>query len=120
VGAWASVNGIGQAIGPTMGGFIADAWGWRWVFVPLVPVALAGLIGTLRHIPRYPGTRMSFDAVGATALTVGSGLLILGVALIPRLGVSVAVLSAIAVAVVVLAFFVWHCLRTPEPFVDVR
>lgn len=120
VGAWASVNGIGQAIGPTMGGFIADAWGWRWVFVPLIPVALAGLIGTLRHIPRYPGTRMSFDAVGATALTVGSGLLILGVALIPRLGVSVTVLAAIAAAVVVLSFFVWHCLRVPEPFVDVR
>ena len=120
VGAWASVNGIGQAVGPTMGGFIADAWGWRWVFVPLVPVALAGLIGTLRHIPRYPGTRMSFDAVGATALTAGSGLLILGVALVPRLGLSTTVLAVIAAAVVVLAFFVWHCLRAAEPFVDVR
>lgn len=120
VGAWASVNGIGQAIGPTMGGVVADAWGWRWVFVPLVPVALAGLIGTLRHIPRYPGTRMSFDVVGATALTVGSGLLILGVALIPRFGASAAVLAAIAVAVVVLVLFVWHCLRTADPFVDVR
>ena len=64
VGAWASVNGIGQAAGPAMGGFVADAWGWRWVFVPLVPVALAGLIGTLRHIPAYPGTRMRFDLTG--------------------------------------------------------
>ncbi|ANI38354.1 MFS transporter [Mycolicibacterium vaccae] len=120
VGLWASVNGIGQAIGPTMGGFVADAWGWRWVFVPLVPVALAGLIGTLLHIPRYPGTRMSFDAVGATALTVGSGLLILGVGLVPRSGASPGVFATIVSAVVVLVFFVWHCLRTPDPFVDVR
>jgi MFS family permease len=120
VGLWASVNGIGQAIGPSMGGFVADVWGWRWVFIPLVPVALAGLIGTLRHIPRYPGTKMTFDAVGAAALTLGSGLLILGVALIPRLGPSLTVVIAIGVAVVVLAFFVWHCLRVAEPFVEVR
>ncbi|MGB3482389.1 MAG: MFS transporter [Mycobacterium sp.] len=120
VGMWASVNGIGQAIGPTMGGFVADAWGWRWVFIPLVPVALAGLVGTLRHIPRYPGTRMHFDAVGAASLTVGSGLLILGVALIPQLGASTAVLATVAAAVVVLVFFVWHCARADKPFVDVR
>ncbi|MEH3132131.1 MAG: MFS transporter [Mycolicibacterium neoaurum] len=120
VGLWASVNGIGQAIGPTMGGFIADGWGWRWVFVPLVPVALAGLIGTLLHIPRHPGTRMPFDALGACALTLGAGLLILGLALVPAQGVSLVVLGAVATAVLALAFFGWHCLRVPDPFVDVR
>ncbi|MDO3401478.1 MFS transporter [Mycolicibacterium neoaurum] len=120
VGLWASVNGIGQAIGPTMGGFIADGWGWRWVFVPLVPVALAGLIGTLLHIPRHPGTRMHFDTVGALALTFGAGLLILGVALIPAQGISVLVGAAVGTAVLVLVFFAWHCRRVPEPFVDVR
>ncbi|ANE82108.1 MFS transporter [Mycobacterium adipatum] len=120
VGLWASVNGIGQAIGPTMGGFVADGWGWRWVFVPLVPVALAGFVGTLRHIPRHPGTRMRFDTVGAVALTLGSGLLILAVALIPAQGLSVAVGVAVVVSVAILVFFVRHCLRVPTPFVDVR
>ena len=120
VGAWASVNGIGQAAGPAMGGFVADAWGWRWVFVPLVPVALAGLIGTLRHIPDYPGTRMRFDLIGACALTFGSGLLILGVALIPAPGTTAAVIGLLGLAVLVLSFFVWHCLRVEHPFVAVR
>lgn len=116
VGLWASVNGIGQAVGPTTGGFIADAWGWRWVFIPLVPVALAGLIGTLRHVPDYPGTRMRFDLFGAAGLTIGSALLMLGIALIPWPG-AWALLGA---AAVVLAVFVWHCLRVDEPFVEVR
>lgn len=116
VGLWASVNGIGQAVGPTTGGFIADAWGWRWVFVPLVPVAVAGLIGTLRHVPDYPGTRMRFDLLGAAGLTIGSGLLILGIALVPWPGAWV----FMAAAVVVLAAFVWHCLRVDDPFVQVR
>jgi MFS family permease len=116
VGLWASVNGIGQAVGPTTGGFIADAWGWRWVFIPLVPVALAGLIGTLRHVPAYPGTRMRFDLAGAAGLTIGSGLLILGIALIPWPGAW----ALLVAAAVVLAVFVWHSLRTEEPFVEVR
>ena len=120
VGAWASVNGIGQATGPTMGGFLADAFGWRWVFIPLVPAALAGLIGTLRHVPAYPGNRMRFDLPGAAALTVGSGLLILGVALIPRPGATALVAAALGAAVVVLGIFVWHSLRTDDPFVQVR
>lgn len=120
VGMWASVNGIGQAIGPTMGGVIADMWGWRWVFIPLVPVALAGLIGTLLHVPNYRGVRMPFDVFGAAALTLGSGLLILGVALIPRAGALPVVLGSLAAAAVILAVLVWHCLRVPDPFVDVR
>lgn len=120
VGAWASVNGIGQAIGPTTGGFIADAWGWRWVFLPLVPVALAGLIGTLRHIAPHRGTRMRFDLPGAAGLTLGAGLLILGVALISRPGGMPLAIGLTVAAVVVLTGFVWHCLRCADPFVQVR
>lgn len=120
VGLWASVNGIGQAVGPSMGGFIADAWGWRWVFVPLVPVALAGLIGTLRHVPVHPGTRMRFDLLGAIGLTLGSGLLILGIALVPQPSGAVPAAALITAAATVLALFWWHCLRAEHPFVDVR
>lgn len=120
VGAWASVNGIGQAVGPSLGGFMADAWGWRWVFVPLVPVALAGLIGTLRHIPAYPGARMSLDVRGAVALTVGAGSLMLGVALIPRIQNPVVIAVTLGLAIVALAWFVWHCLRVENPFIQVR
>jgi len=121
IGAWASVNGIGQAAGPSMGGLVADAWGWRWVFVPLVPVALAGFVGTLRYVPRQHGVRMPLDVGGAVALTVGSALLMLGLALVsqPNLEPWVAV-GTVAAAVPVLAWFAWHCSRVAHPFVDVR
>ncbi|MEV0671085.1 MFS transporter [Mycobacterium sp. NPDC050441] len=121
MGAWASVNGIGQAVGPSLGGLVADSWGWRWVFVPLVPVALAGFVGTLRYVPRFPGVRMPFDITGAAALTIGSALLMLGLALVPQPDMpGWLVAAAVVAAVIALAWFARHCARTAAPFVDVR
>ncbi|MCV7192706.1 MFS transporter [Mycolicibacterium brumae] len=118
IGAWASVNGLGQAIGPTMGGLVADAWGWRWVFVPLIPVALIGLIGTLRHIPATPGRRASLDVVGAVTLTVGAATLVFGLAQIAR--PDPVAIGALIVGAASLVWFTAHSLRTPAPFVDLR
>jgi MFS family permease len=121
IGAWASVNGIGQAVGPTMGGFVADALGWRWVFVPLVPVALIGFAGTLRYVPSYPGVKIRFDLTGAASLTLGSALLMLGLALISQPDVTaLAAVAMTLVATAILAWFIWHCTRVQDPFVDVR
>lgn len=118
IGAWASVNGLGQAIGPTMGGLVADAWGWRWVFVPLIPVAVIGLIGTLRHIPATPSRRASLDVVGASTLTVGAATLVFGLAQISR--PDPVVIGALTVGLASLAWFALRSLRTPAPFVDLR
>ncbi|MFW0783622.1 MFS transporter [Gordonia sp. CPCC 206044] len=121
VGAWASVNGIGQAVGPSIGGFLADAAGWRWVFVPLAPIALIGWLLTLRSVPRYPGRAMRLDLVGAAALTFGAALLILGVTLVGAESTSGwVILGLLAASVVLLAYAVWHCLRVPVPFIDMR
>ncbi|MFF0241973.1 MFS transporter [Rhodococcus pyridinivorans] len=121
VGAWATVNGLGQAIGPTLGGFVAGHWGWRWVFVPMIPIALIGLAGTLRWIPIFPGRRMTLDVPGAIALTLGSAGVVLGLSMFGQAGVPTSVAGiALAVSIVVLVGFVVHCLRADVPFVDVR
>ncbi|MGV0625316.1 MFS transporter [Mycolicibacter minnesotensis] len=121
IGVWASVNGGGQALGPSMGGLIADSWGWRWVFVPLIPVALLGLVGALRHVPAFPGTRIPIDLPGAVTLTAGTALLVLAVGLAPSPAVPWwTALGAVVAALLILTWFVRHCLRVPDPFVPVR
>src|SRR6478672_955682 len=40
MGAWGAANGIGQAVGPPIGGLVADAFGWRAIFGALVPVTI--------------------------------------------------------------------------------
>ena len=32
---------IGPVIGPTLGGYLAETYSWRWAFYMLVPVGLA-------------------------------------------------------------------------------
>ncbi|HEY9523002.1 MAG TPA: MFS transporter, partial [Thermopolyspora sp.] len=51
LGWWAGVNGLGQAVGPTFGGVMAQFASWRWVFVPAVPLALLALVTTIRLVP---------------------------------------------------------------------
>jgi MFS family permease len=104
-----------------MGGLVADSWGWRWVFVPLVPVALAGFVGALAYIPRYRGTPMPLDLAGAVTLTVAAALLILGFALLSQPDVTLVVaVGALVGGALTLAWFVRHCLRVAEPFVQVN
>ncbi len=35
---------IGPVIGPTLGGYLADEYSWRWAFYMLVPVGLASVV----------------------------------------------------------------------------
>lgn len=120
VGAWAAVNGIGQAMGPSLGGVVSDLMGWRWVFVPLIPAALIGYFATMKFIPRYPAKKMQLDWVGAITLTIGAGFIVLGISLASR-GIRNAWLSGILVVVgiaLVSVFVVW-CLRAKNPFVPI-
>ncbi len=47
--AWLSAGWVlPSLVGPLFGGFITDAFGWRWVFYGIVPVAvLVGLLGAM-------------------------------------------------------------------------
>jgi DHA2 family methylenomycin A resistance protein-like MFS transporter len=41
LGIWAASNGVSFVIGPTLGGLLIDQFGWRSVFIVVVPPALA-------------------------------------------------------------------------------
>lgn len=120
VGAWAAVNGIGQAMGPSLGGVVSDLMGWRWVFVPLIPAALIGYFATMKFIPRYPAKKMQLDWVGAITLTSGAGSIVLGISLASQ-GSRSAWLSGILVVagIALVSVFVAWCLRAKDPFVPI-
>jgi EmrB/QacA subfamily drug resistance transporter len=121
MGAWGAANGIGQAIGPPVGGFIADAFGWRAIFGALIPVTIGVLVLTLRVVPRDSGQQARIDWAGAGSLTVGVALLMTAVTAAPQPGVPPwvpAVGAALGLAALVV--FVLTGLRRAHPFIDPR
>lgn len=67
---------LGPIIGPTLAGAVAEAYGWRWAFLMLLPVAAGGLVGLIYALPRDgETTRTRFDWIGFLSLSVAvSGL----------------------------------------------
>src|ERR1700704_3991422 len=60
---------VAPVFGPILGGYLAEAYSWRWAFYMLVPVGVAALMGmqlTLRHDSLPPKVR--FDWTGFLAL----------------------------------------------------
>jgi MFS family permease len=87
LGAWAAANGLGQAIGPPLGGLLASVLSWRLVFAPAPPLAALALLGALRLLPRSIPVSQPLDWRGAAALTAGAGLLVTSVTIAPIVGV---------------------------------
>ncbi len=71
---WGSTIGAAAAVGPLLGGWLADI-SWRWAFginIPLVALIVAGVLLHLDASPRTPGR---IDGVGAVLSAAGLGLL---------------------------------------------
>lgn len=65
LGIWAACNGLALAIGPTIGGLLLQAFGWRSIFVLVIPFGLAAVLLALSAIAEssHPEGRY-FDAGG--------------------------------------------------------
>jgi EmrB/QacA subfamily drug resistance transporter len=74
IGIWASCNGIATAAGPTIGGLVVDAAGWRTVCVLVLPICALIIMLAIRSVPetRDPQNRQldpagQFFAIAALA-----------------------------------------------------
>jgi EmrB/QacA subfamily drug resistance transporter len=65
--------GLGNAIGPLVGGVLTDALSWRWIFFLNVPVSIFAVLVTyfLVHVEEPETADHRIDYAGVTALSVG-------------------------------------------------
>ena len=72
-GVFGAVFGLSSVIGPTLGGFLTDGPGWRWVFYVNVPVGLAAVILVASQLPfvRSRARMRDIDWVGTGLLFAG-------------------------------------------------
>ena len=105
VGHWASWSAVSTAIGPLLGGWIVDASSWRFVFVIMVPVAIAGAIAvTFAGKSANEETRPagSVDYGGAALMTLGLAAIVGALMLGPGRGFTTVYPVSLGVAGVVL------------------
>jgi EmrB/QacA subfamily drug resistance transporter len=74
LGVWASCNGLAFAIGPSLGGVLIDWFGWRSVFLLVVPLGAAALVLTWLAVPESADRRgRHFDLPGQLLGAVAVG-----------------------------------------------
>lgn len=71
---WGSTIGAAAAVGPLLGGWLAD-FSWRWAFGVNIPLIALIMTGALLYLPASPRTRGSVDHAGAVLSAIGLGLL---------------------------------------------
>ena len=105
-----SAFGIANAIGPSLGGFLTQYYGWRSAFYVNLPVGLLSLIFVWRYLPhlRHIQTRgkIRLDWPGSLLIAVALGALQLLVESLSQHGFSTGV-AALAVLAAVAALGLW-------------
>ena len=57
LGLFGAVFGVSSLVGPAIGGFITDTFGWHWIFFVNVPIGLISLVILWRLLPAIAGRR---------------------------------------------------------------
>jgi len=121
LGVFATMTYLGLVIGPSVGGWLAEAASWRIVFAVNIPVGALALLLSYRFVPRGTGgaRQERFDLPGAAAFTLALALLLLGLNQGHTWGWgSPAVLGSVAAALVLLVAFIAIERRVPSPMLD--
>ena len=118
------IIGFAPAIGPTISGFLIDAWGWRSMFWMLGAIALAVMVLTvllLDDVVRRPDHPGHFDLVSALLYSGGFVLVMIAATMLESGGfVGAGFIAPLLLGVAGLVVFARRQLRVPEPFLRLQ
>jgi MFS family permease len=114
--------GVAAFIGPTLGGWFSDNWGWQYVFWILVPFLVLCFFLVMIGLPPLSrrGSEPRIDFLGSLLVTVASSLLIIGISLggVTYPWVSMPILGLLAASLICWILFFRVEYRAKEPVLD--
>jgi EmrB/QacA subfamily drug resistance transporter len=129
-GLFGAVFGLSSIVGPLLGGFLTDRFGWNWVFFVNVPLGIIALIFIWTRMPVFSfehKARPAVDYLGALSLAcfVVPFLVALSLAKVgPGRGElgwhSLPILGLMALAILSFVAFVYAERRAPDPLLDLK
>jgi len=122
IAAWSAVAGVGIVVGPTLGGLLLSHFWWGSIFlvnVPLVAVAIVGVLRTVPETAEAHGRRL--DVAGTALVAIALFAIVDAIIEAPVRGWFVPATGAEMLAGLgLLAAFVWWELRVANPLADLR
>jgi EmrB/QacA subfamily drug resistance transporter len=131
VGVWAAASALTTAIGPVLGGWLTEVYGWQLVFWINPPLALAAVLLLAVYAPKDRREARRFDTIGAALLAVALAALAWAMSQIgsgdpqpetaaPRSTPVAAIAGAAALGVIGLAAYAWWERAAPNPMTPPR
>ncbi|ALX66633.1 MDR family MFS transporter [Microbacterium sp. XT11] len=122
------VMSLAPSIGPTMSGFLLDHFGWRSIFVVVLPIALAAMFVGWRWLTNVgETTEAPLDVLSIVLSALGFGGIVYGLSQIGSLAEGGAnpgpLVIALVVGVIGLAVFLWRQVvlqRKDDALLDLR
>lgn len=118
IGAWSGLGGLAAALGPLLGGFLAEHT-WRAVFLINVPIAIFVVVVTVVKVPesRNQYSDPGLDVMGTALAVIGLAATTFGLTELSNNGASPGPMVAVTGGVAAFAALVAVERRSPSPLV---
>ncbi|MER7810683.1 MFS transporter [Streptomyces sp900116325] len=122
MGVYIASFSVAQLVGPTLGGFLTDRFGWQWVFWYNVPIGLGCLAWGAVALRKVGGRarESGIDATGNLLVLISLGSLLFGLSQVGESGwTDPVVVACLALCALLVPLFVMVERRSPHPVMDV-
>ncbi|ASZ09722.1 DHA2 family efflux MFS transporter permease subunit [Chitinophaga pendula] len=124
LGWWGLGNLMGPAMGPTLGGFLTEHFGWPSIFFINLPIGIIAIALSFRYLGflrQQVMVKIPFDLSGFVAFTIFLITLQYGIAKAERIGwTGPQILISLAVAIVALVCFIFIERKKEFPLIDLQ
>jgi len=122
IGTWTAWTVVAPAIGPLLGGFLADSLSWRFVFwVNLLPIAITLWLLHRLNLPEHKSEKASVDIVGTLLCTIGFGTIVYAFTMQPHYGWgSPFIYTPLLLGALSLSAFLWYEHHAKNPMLPLE